>query len=256
MSNETQTPPVQATETSLSIIQMLKSEERANVSELARKLPTSKSTIHNHVRTLEKNGYIIKDDDGKYRLSLTLFDLGEHARSNIPLYQAAVPVVDEIVEKTGEKAQIMVEEHGKGYYVYRAQGNDAVTTRIGREADLHCTAAGKAALAHMPEEKVKRIIEEHGVEGQTQNTIVDQEQLFETLEEVRDRGVAFNDEERLEGLRAVGAPILDDDETLLGSVSVSGPTTRMNGSRYWEEIPDLLQQSANVITIKTKMEVP
>lgn len=252
MSNGTPTPSVQATETSLTIIEALKREESASLSELAREVPASKSTIHNHIRTLVKNGYVVKTDTGDYRLSLVLFDLGEHARSTIPLYKAGITVVDEVVEKTGEKAQIMVEEHGKGYYIYRAQGDDAVTTRVGREVDLHCTSAGKAALAHMPEEKVDRIIEEHGLTKETTNTITDREEFFENLETIRERGVAFNDEERLKGLRAVGAPILDDDGTLMGAISVSGPTTRMNGSRYREDIPKLLQQSANVITIKTK----
>lgn len=251
MSNETHTSSVQATETSLKIIEALKNEN-ASISELARDLDISKSTIHNHVHTLEKNGYLVKMDDGQYRLGLILFDLGEYARENISLYNAAIPVVDELVEKTGEKAQIMVEEHGKGYYVHRSQGNMAMATRAGREADLHCTSAGKAALAHMPESKVCEIIEEHGLERYTKNTITDPDELFEALEKIREKGVAYNDEERLKGLRAVGTPVLDEDGSLLGTISVSGPTTRMKGSRYQEEIPELLKQSANVVTIRVK----
>jgi DNA-binding IclR family transcriptional regulator len=250
MSNETSTA-VQATETSLSILEALK-EGSASISQLARELAASKSTIHNHIRTLEENGYVAKTDEAQYRLGLKLFDHGEYARIQIQLYEAGVPIVDEIVEKTGEKAQLMVEEHGKGYYVYRTQGDAAISTRVGREVDLHCTSAGKAALAYMAEDRVHQIIEKHGMEKHTQNTITDFDELSEELAEIREKKVAFNEEERLKGLRAVGVPILDDAGTLLGSISVSGPTTRMNGSWYRDEIPELLEQSADVIVIQTK----
>jgi DNA-binding IclR family transcriptional regulator len=56
-------------------------------------------------------------------------------------------------------------------------------------------------------------------------------------------------EERLIGMRAVGAPVLGDDE-VLAAVSVSGPTTRMNGEWYREEIPEIVTQAARIIGIR------
>lgn len=241
---------VQASETTFKIVESLKQEGNANISELARVLKISKSTIHNHLKTLEKHGYVTKNEEGQYRLGLSFFDLGEYARSGIQLYKPAVPVIDDLAAKTGEKAQVMVEEHGIGYYVYRSQGRNAIMTRVGRRADLHCTAAGKAALAFMPREKVEQMIKEHSLSKETNQTLTDPNELFDVLETIREEGVAYNDEERLQGLRAVGAPILDDDSNLLGSVSVSGPTTRMNGDQFRKEIPDLIQRSADVINIR------
>jgi IclR family acetate operon transcriptional repressor len=241
---------VQASETTFKIVETLKQEGTANISELARILDMSKSTVHSHLATLEEHEYVTKNDEGQYRLGLSFFDLGEHARSEIQLYKAAVPVIDDLATETGEKAQVMVEEHGIGYYVYRSQGENAIMTRIGRRADLHCTSAGKVMLAFMPREKVERIIEEYGLSDETDQTLTDPNELFDTLDIIREEGVAYNDEERLRGLRAVGAPILDDDGNLLGSVSVSGPTTRIDGDRFRKEIPDLVQRSANVINIR------
>jgi DNA-binding IclR family transcriptional regulator len=56
-------------------------------------------------------------------------------------------------------------------------------------------------------------------------------------------------EERLIGMRAVGAPVLGDDE-VLAAVSVSGPTTRMNGEWYREEVPGIATQAARTIGIR------
>lgn len=251
MTEHASTKTVQASETTFELVETLKREGTMTTSELARALEMSKSTVHNHLATLEKHRYVTKNDEGRYRLGLAFFDLGEHARSNVQLYKAGVTVIDDLAAETGEKAQLMVEEHGKGYYVYRARGSNAVKTRVGRKVDLHCTSAGKAALAFMPHEKVERIIEEHGLPKETNQTLTDANELFDTLEEVHERGIAYNDEERLKGLRAIGVPILDDDANLLGSVSVSGPTTRINGDRFRNDVPDLVQRSADEINIRS-----
>ena len=252
MAENTSTETVQASETTFKLVETLKREGKMTISELARALEMSKSTVHNHLMTLENFYYVTKNEQGKYRLSLAFFDLGEHARNDIELYKAAVPVIDDLAAETGEKAQVMVEEHGKGYYLYRAHGGNAVKTRVGRSVDLHCTSAGKAALAFMPRADVTSVIEEHGLSEETNQTLTDPDGLFDALEVIREEGVAYNDEERLKGLRAVGAPILGDDNNLLGSVSISGPTTRINGDRFRKEIPDLVRRSADEINIRTR----
>lgn len=254
MTEESHAASVQATETSLTIIETLKRERSTSIADLSRMLPVSKSTIHNHVKTLEQRGYLVKEGDQQYRLGLAFFDIGEHARDNVHIYHAAVPVIDELVRKTGMKAQVMVEEQGEGYYVYSNQGNNAIKTRIGRKVRLHCTSAGKAVLAHLPDERVESILDEFDLDRRTTNTITDRDELMEELEEVREQGFAFNDEERLKGLRAVGAPILDEEGAVLGAVSVSGPTTRMNNAQFHEEMPEKVQHSANVILIRLKNE--
>jgi len=246
------TPTVQTTETSLEIINALKSLDGATLSQTARELDISKSTARTHLQTLRKHGYVVMDSDDIFRLSLEFLDTGERVRSRIPIYKSSIPIVDEIAEKTNEKSQIMVLENSRGYYIYRTKGQQGVSTRTGRQAELHCTSAGKAILAHTDRDDVREILDKRGLPKRTDQTITDRTEFMNRLDEVQERGIAFNDEERLRGLRAVGAPILDDDNNVLGAISLSGPTTRLRGERFREELPSLIMQSADVINIRTQ----
>lgn len=250
--NDDDVQTVQTTETTFEIIQALKELEEATLSTVARELEMSKSTARTHLRTLHKHGYVVMDDDGAFQLSLEFFDTGERVRNNVSIYEPAIPIIDELAEKTNEKAQILVVENNTGYYIYRMKGRQAVNTRAGRRTELHCTSAGKAALAFMDDDRVKEILDENGLPRRTAQTITDREVFQEELDEIRDRGYAYNDEERLKGLRAIGAPILDEEDRVLGAISLSGPTTRLRGERFREELPELVMQSADVIHIRTQ----
>lgn len=90
---------------------------------------------------------------------------------------------------------------------------------------LPACGVGKAILANFPRERVSDVVEEYGLPAWTENTITDEESLYEELNRIRNRGVAFDDEERIRGLQYVAAPIQCDGE-LLGAISVSGPKKR------------------------------
>lgn len=240
-----------ATETSFSIIERLADERGTGVTALAETLDISKSTVHNHLQTLLDLGYVVKDGD-EYRPGLRFLGLGDQARQRHDLYYVAKPETDSLVEAVGERAQVMVEENGAGIYIYHSLADQAVRTdsHIGTVVNLHATAIGKAYLAHLPDDDLEDLLEQMELREQTPNTHTDREALRSELQEITDRGYAFNNEERTVGMRAVGAPILSDNERLLGGISVSGPTTRMNGTWFREEVPEMVTQSARVIGIK------
>jgi DNA-binding IclR family transcriptional regulator len=242
---------VGATQTTFAIIERLRGDEGTGVSALASKLDLSKSTVHNHLQTLQQLGYVVKEN-GEYRLGLRFLGLGDRARQRHNLYHVAKPETDSLVEAVGERAQVMVEENAVGIYIYQSLADQAVRTdsHIGTVVNIHATSVGKAYLAHLPDDDLERILDVAELGEQTPNTLTDRQTLRAELDEIAERGYAFNDEERTVGMRAVGAPILSDDDRVLGGISVSGPTTRMNGSWYREEVPDMVTQSARVIGIK------
>uniref|UniRef100_UPI003EBCF134 IclR family transcriptional regulator domain-containing protein n=1 Tax=Halarchaeum sp. P4 TaxID=3421639 RepID=UPI003EBCF134 len=80
-------------------------------------------------------------------------------------------------------------------------------------------------------------------------TITDEEELFAELERTRERGYAIDDEERLRGLRCVAAPILSNEDRVLGAVSIAGPTNRLQGELFEEELPERLLETVNVIEL-------
>lgn len=244
---------LRTTENTILVVKALRYLERARVTDLANELGMSKSTVHDHLATLKKHNYVTRDDDGNYELGLGFFEMGESARKRRKIYQIAKPEVQALAEETGELANLMVEEHGQGVYLYRARGENAVTldTHTGKRRYLHHTALGKAILAHMSERRVDEILDQHGLPAATKNTITDRNVLKEKLQTIGEDGIAYCGQERVEGLECVAAPVLSNDNRVLGAVSVAGPTTRMKDERLKEEIPELVLQAANVIEINT-----
>ncbi|MFB6129865.1 MAG: IclR family transcriptional regulator [Salinigranum sp.] len=242
---------VKAAETLFRIVEALYERDGAGVTELASDLGVSKSTAHRHLLTLLRNEYAVKDGD-TYYLSFRFLELGDYVRNREELYRLAKPLVEELAEETEERAQFVVEEHGYIRYVHRATGSHAVETDsgLGKRAYMHAVAAGKAILAEFQEPRAREIVRRRGLPALTENTITDETALFEELAAIEDRGVSFNDEESIVGLRAVGVPICGPDGVVMGALTVAGPTHRLKGDWFETDIPDLLLGTANELELK------
>ena len=242
--------PIKSIKTSFRIIKQLQEREGATVAELADALNKSKGSIHNHLQTLYELGYVTKEND-VYYLGLRFLEHGIYARQRHSLFEVVKPEVDRLAEETGELANLLVEEHGLGIYLYRAKGENSVNVdaRIGTQVHLHNTALGKSILAHRPQSEVDSILNRHGMPATTEQTITDRKELFGQFETIRERGVAFDDEERLPGLQCVAVPILDQDNVAIGALSIAIPTRRMDDEPLESDIPIILKDTANVIKL-------
>lgn len=241
--------PVKTVRTAFEIVEALKTRDGATVTEVADRLDLPKSSAYNHLRTLEHEGYVVKNGQ-TYELGLRFLDLGAFARQKRTLFDVAQPDLEMVAEETGELVNLLVEENGRGIFLLREHGENAVNidSYTGQCVHLHTTALGKTVLAHVSDERRTEIIDRHGLPAKTANTITDREALEDELEEIRTEGVAYDLEERIRGLRCVSVPIFKD-ETISGAISVSGPNSRMDDRRIQDDILPQLQHAANIIEL-------
>lgn len=244
------TLPVQATRTSFELIEALQRADGAGVRDLAARLSIPKSTVHDHLRTLTEMGYVVQTD-GVYRPSLRFLEIGGETRKRMAIHQVAKPELQKLAIETGDHANLMVEENGYGVFLSKAEGQQTVTldTYAGMRVHLHTTALGKSMLAFMDDERRRAILDDHGLPAVTEHTISDEETLRAEFDEIRERGYAVDDEERVKGMRCVAAPVIDTDGTVLAAVSVSSPKSRMRGDRFEVEVPNEVQSTVNVIEV-------
>jgi DNA-binding IclR family transcriptional regulator len=240
-------------ETSWDIIHLLKEMDGARVKEIAERLGVPKSSVSTHLATLRQKKYVVKKGK-KYRLSLYFSSLGGYVRNQCILYEAGKQEVERLAQETEEYAHLVAEEYGQAIYLHEAQGKRAVgedhfSKRFEMATELHSSAYGKAILAHLPEDQVNEVIEEYGLPARTENTITTREELFKELEQIREQGFSLNDGEEVPGVRAVGAPIREEDGNVIGAISVSKPNSRMKDTEFRESIPDTVMSTANVIEI-------
>lgn len=241
----------------IEIVDVLAQSGSIGVTELARQLGLSKSTVHTYLKTLEVEGFVTRDGD-EYQIAYELMLLGESVRNQHVLYRTGRSEIDELAAKVGQYAHLTIEENGRCVNLYQARSDTAVShdyqsAKLFQRDYLHVTAAGKAILAYLSRKKVTSILDQHGLPQHTPQTITDRKTLYEELDTIRERGYAFNDEEEVNGFRAVGAPVLRPDGEVLGSLSVSGPTSVLDDDRFYEEIPDAVTHAANVIEVSMNM---
>lgn len=248
---------VKSIDTACSILQGLRELDGAGVSELAAHLDMSKGAVHTHLATLVDNEFVVKRGN-TYQIGLRFVDFGEYAKNNVSIYTLATEEVDRLATETGEVAQFMVEEHGKGVYLHKARGEDAIQTSsyTGYRKHLHCTALGKAIIAQFSDERIREIAEKTDLPARTEQTLTTVDELLEEIEQIRADDIAFDDEEILEGMRCVAAPIKYPAGEIQGAISVSGPTSRFKGETFREELPEVVRGAANVIEVNASQTGP
>lgn len=250
--NDEANHPAKTTEKSLKLVSKLRELEGARIHELTDEMKMTKGAIHNHLSTLRQQGYV-RQEGNVYHMSLKFLTLGGYVRDTIPLYQMARPKAIQLADETGMLVNLATEENGKGVYLYQARGEYAVNldTHVGHRIRLHNIGVGKAILAHLPRERIDEIIDRWGLPEATENTITEKENLLDELETIQERGVAFDREERTSGLACIAAPVQNDDR-VLGAISVSAPTQRLGGGSFDDEIIGEVVSTANEIELDLK----
>lgn len=232
------------------ILEVLRNHDGVTASTVAEEIDAAVSTTHQYLQTIEDCGFIVRKSN-EYHLSLRFLDYGAYARNHQRARQLAEEKVQELSEETGERAQYVVPEGDTGVVICTAADKRAVKTGVtlGMYVPFHATAAGKAILAYLPEEEIFDIIENTELEQLTEHTITDPDRLLEELKTIREENVAYNDQEQMNRLRAVGVPVRDADDEIIGALSVSAPSNRFRGEVYTEEIPNLLLGTANELEL-------
>lgn len=242
------------TETSIQVINELRDRSAATIEELSDILGLAPSTVHRHLATLRKHGYVVNNGD-TYELGLQFLTIGGQIQRQVTAYPMIKQKVDSLAAETGERAQFIVEENGQRVYLYTEVGQSAVQTgaHVGKRGAIHTSAAGKAILAAYDRERVESIIDVCGLTG-GYDGITTREALFADLDRIRDRGYAFNRQETTAGVHAVGASVTAGGD-VVGALSVSGPANRITDERFTKELPERILGAVNELELHIEHSV-
>lgn len=200
------------------------------IADMAEELDLGRSTTHRYATTLVTLGYLEQGPSRKYRLSSRVSDFGLSLLDSMVVRRVAREHLRELRARTGRTASLGVLGGTEVAYIDRWQGSRqgqyAVDAGIGLGTRLpvHCTAAGKALLAHLPEAEQRDVIADLRLTRQGPKTITTKTALRAELERVRaGEGLAVEDEELLAGRRALAAVVVDEDGTAIAAVELAVP---------------------------------
>ena len=234
----------------LSLIDALGSSPRAlTAAQLSTTLKITRPTVYRILKTLAEHGFVSHEEGGPfYRLSFKMLDLGQRVLERTDLLETARPILRRLSERFRETAHLAVPEGGRMVYLDKLEGSGPFCThsRLGRSVPMYCTALGKAVLAFLPPAKARVILIRHGMIRQTPRTVVALPAMERELARIRRQGYAIDDVEFEEGVRCIGASILDHRGVPIAAISVSAPVSRMPLHRAHEVGPIVRDAVASV----------
>jgi DNA-binding IclR family transcriptional regulator len=240
---------VKSVKTAVNLIDRIQALGGAKPAELTEELELSKSSVHNYLATLEMEGYVV-NDDGKYRLGLKFLTHGTAAKNMAGIKPPIFKTLRDAAEELSLTTWWVAEEHGRGFFMEYAipDGSSQVYGSVGKRSYLHEHAPGKAILANSSDDYIERVVDYHGLPGQTKRTTTDFETLLAELDDIRERGFAVSEGEAVLGIISVGAGFRDDTDRrhAIGvfeqTRDIVGDRTAEIGERLVEETEALERQ--------------
>ena len=250
---ENKAPRVNAVHRGLQILELLAGQRKGwSTSEISRRLKIPKSTASYLLHTLESRGYLNREEDGLYRLSMKLLALGSQAQHGVEVREVALPILRRLVTETGITGHLALLEGDQAIYIERvpAPGFIQIDTWVGRRMPLHSTSSGKALLAFLPEEHVESLIATTGLPRFTPKTITSLPRLKQELRKIRESGFALDDEENTPGVRCLAAPVFDRFGKEAAAVSLTGPVQQITDdqlARVAEKVREAARQATKAM---------
>jgi IclR family acetate operon transcriptional repressor len=221
----------------------------AGISELARMLGLSPSTVYRIAYTLQSEGFLSQDrQSGKYAIGPTFVLIADRWSGRRLLEAKARPVLRRLADELNESAGIAVGRDDSVVFTLAEEPRNflRVHLRVGTPLPLHATAVGKVILASWSDAEVDAFLQNRPLERYTEHTVTSPERLRAELARIRATGLAVNDEEFVPGVRCLAVPVRDSSGHVVAAMTVAGPASRMTGEKLTRCQAALVQAAREV----------
>ena len=211
-----------------------------------------KPTLHRMLQQLENSGMLQREADNRhYSKGTRLRRLAETLLLNDTVQGARHAVLAELVREVGESCNITALAGAEVLYLDRVETSAPLRFYLhpGSRVPAHCSASGKLFLAQMSPAQRRRLLAEVPLTSFTRNTITDIDALEAEIEQVRQQGYAFDDEEFLPGLLCIAVLAPNPSGVSNVGLAIQAPIMRMDRQRALECLPVLERAAAAIARI-------
>lgn len=217
--------------------------------DLGQRLGLPRTTLYRLLGTLVGRGLLRRDPLRRvYCLGSRCFEYARAAYAMPDLVAAAAAELRGLRDMTGETTYLAALDGLEVIALDRCDGAHAQRSHsaVGQRKPLHCTSQGKAILSAMPPERRDALVRDLVLAAVTPRTITDRRRLLAELKLTAQRGWSIDDEEIVVGVRCCGAPIIDAQGEVRGSVSMAGPAFRLTMERIELLGPELAEAARRI----------
>ncbi len=202
-------------------------ESWLGITDIANQLNLNKSNVYDILYTYEKMGYLDKDpDSSKYTLSLKMLEFGHAVNQHLGYARCIYDLLQDLSRSVNQIVYFSVPRGHDLLFLYSVyphihQRDFPYRSVSGERCPLYCSSMGKAMLAFSSTDLLEQM-KDITFEPRTSQTITNYEDLFHDIVKVRERGYALDLGESEYGVGAVGVPIFDSRNILIGAISICG----------------------------------
>jgi DNA-binding IclR family transcriptional regulator len=210
------------------------------LSEASRVLGFNKATTFRILVTLERYGFIEKNDQQKnYKIGVNAFYVGSGYISGTKRAKI-LEVMRKVSSERGHAVTLAVLDGTSVLFIERLDsvGRLRVAVEVGERVPAYASGSGKVLLARYSDEEIRKKFRNEKPSALTKNTITSLPKLLSDLFMVRERGFATNNEESTKGLCGMAVPIKNQRGWCVAALSGS----YLAGSLNKKEQNDLLHR--------------
>jgi IclR family transcriptional regulator, acetate operon repressor len=224
--------------TTLRVFETVSARQPIGLSDLSRELDIPKSTVQRCLRTLAEAGWArqTRESGGDWIITGRAFSVGSAVASNQHLREVALPLLSQLQEETKETVHLAVPDGQEMILIERLDSPHHLRAfmALGTRLPLHAASNGKAYIAAFDDSVVEAYIANSGLPPVTEFTVTDPDVFRKEVRATRVRGYAITSQELQDGISSIAAALAAPRGEIMGSFSISGPSTRITPSRYDE----------------------
>jgi DNA-binding IclR family transcriptional regulator len=239
---------VPALQRSIAILEYVAQQGSCQGGALVTHLNAPKSSVYLLLEELKQHRLLSQDRDGYYRLGIKLIEFGEQASCQLDLREIAREHLQRLMQDTNLLCHLGVIDGNAAYYILKVESTGTIRVRSweGKRLSLYSSGLGKCLLAWTEEGKRQALIEDLEFVVSTPQTISSAEQLQHELESIRQRGWSYDNQEDLENVRCVAAPVFDSNAEIVAAISVVGTTLQISGNILPELSAKVMHSAARI----------
>lgn len=224
--------------TNLRLLMVLEEVARVGIpvtpTEVNAALELPKPTIHRLFATLEEEGFLQRDMDGRtYSPGPRMRVLASSTLSSLRIRTARQAILRRLSREIGETCNIALPDRDKMLYLERVETEWPLRIQLpqGTRVPFHATASGKMYLSTLVPNHLQRYLNATSLTGHTENTITNRDALLAELDAITRNGYALDREEFMPDMIAIAVPILEPNDRLMATLSFHAPTQRFDVAR-------------------------
>lgn len=210
----------------ITIIKLISNSKKSLTStEISNLTSIPKTTTFNIIGSLIEESILEIDNQQlkTYKLGISSYEIGIKYINSLDLYKTTLPFLKELSLLTNQTAFLVKKEKEDIIYIAKVEPEISIRTTItlGTRIPSYSSSLGKAILSSYPKEKLIKYLQKITLIKKTENTIIDKEELLESLIEDKKNGYSISNGENEENLFCIGAPIFDFSNKVIGAISIS-----------------------------------